>query len=88
MPSIPPPPSLWVPSKPPSLPKAPRKPLADRVPVIGKVLCAFGLHDVDPGLYIDSHGGLDGLSFCRRCRELDVGRELRFPTFKKPERFG
>ena len=67
--AMPTPPSLTPPSL--SKPK-PRKKLADAVPIIGKVLCFLGKHDVNPGDFIDSHGNWDALSYCNRCRELDV----------------
>lgn len=37
-----------------------------------KIICLVFGHKVNEGLFIDSHGELDGLSFCERCGEYDV----------------
>jgi len=55
---IPKPPKLRYVAKPKSRPKPGLK---------SALLCAVLGHKENPGWYIDSHGGLDGLSYCERC---------------------
>jgi len=59
---------------PPSLKvKAPKRKLADVLPIIGKVLCACGKHNTYYHEWEDRHGGgSDGMSQCLRCKEWDV----------------
>lgn len=64
------------PLKPPRKPKLPRpkkhKLLTKRQRMIGKVVCAILPHKTIQLTWVDSHGGLDGMSQCVRCGALDV----------------
>jgi hypothetical protein len=39
---------------------------------LNELLCKFRGHVVNEGIYTDSHGNEDSLSYCERCGEYDV----------------
>ena len=39
---------------------------------LAKMICKIKGHVVNEGVYIDSHGNEDALSFCERCKQYDV----------------
>jgi len=43
-----------------------------RPTLINKIICAVRGHVRCEFVYEDSHGGLDGMTFCSRCGKLDV----------------
>ena len=40
--------------------------------ILTVLVCKVFGHVVNEGLYIDSHGNDDGLSYCERCGDYDV----------------
>lgn len=61
-----------VPELPDLTPEPTPEPIEPADTLFRRFACAWYGHIVNEGLYTDSHGNEDSLSFCERCGEYDV----------------